>query len=51
MHGVGAVLKVAEVKETVLILHFASDRKQVYVTPNRLWGRGSVCVVTGLQAT
>jgi len=50
MHGVGAVLKVVEVKETVLILHFASDRKQVYVTPNRLWGRGSVCVVTGLQA-
>jgi len=52
MHGlVGAVLKVAEVKETVLILHFASERKQVYVTQNRLWGRDSVCVVTGLQAT
>jgi len=51
MRGVGAVLKVAEVKETVLILHFASDRKQVYVTPNRLWGRSSVCVVTGLQAS
>jgi hypothetical protein len=32
MHRVGSVQKIVETKETLLILHFASDRKQVYVT-------------------
>ena len=45
MHGVGAVQKIVEVvelKETLLTLHVASDRKQAYVSPNRLWSWDSV---------
>jgi hypothetical protein len=51
MHGIGAVQKLVEVKETLLILHFASDRKQVCVAPNKLWGWDSVVgIATRLRA-